>query len=297
MWIIYYFQIMQKVILFGATGNLGKEIARELIRQGYDLTLVVRSESKARSLSDIAPNYVIADVCVPKTLDHILDNQEIVISALGKSVSPNDKSKPTFEEVDYWGNLNILNEAKKSGIKKFVYVSAFHSERYLHLSYFKVHHEFSELLKQSGIDYSIIKPPAIFSAFIDLIEMARKGQLVTIGKGDKKTNPIFEGDLAKVVVESISSSNSTIEAGGQTIYTRRQINEIVQNAVDGKRKVRTVPIGLFKVMLPMLRMVNKNMYDKFAFFIEVMQHDTLAPQVGETTFEDYIKHKTGSHLQ
>jgi uncharacterized protein YbjT (DUF2867 family) len=283
---------MQKVILFGATGNLGKEIARELISHGYDLTVVARNESRAESLSDITRQYIIADVCDPGSLGHILDNQDIVISALGKSVSPNDRSKPTFEDVDYWGNVNILNEAKKSGVKKFIYVSAFHSEKFLHLTYFKVHHEFSELLKLSGIDYSIIKPPAIFSAFIDMIEMARKGQLVNIGEGDKKTNPIYEGDLAKIVADSISSSNSTIEAGGQTIYTRKQINEIVQNAADGKRKVRSVPMGLFKVMLPILKLVNKNMYDKFAFFIEVMQHDTIAPRVGKMTFEDYIKLRT-----
>ena len=285
---------MNKVILFGATGNLGKEIARELIRQGFDLTVVVRNESKAGSISDITRKYIIANVCDPGTLAHILDKQEIVISALGKSVSPNDKSKPTFEEVDYQGNMNILNEAKRSGVRKFIYVSAFHSENYLHLSYFKVHHEFSELLKRSGIDYSIIKPPAIFSAFIDMIEMAGKGQLVTIGKGDKKTNPIYEGDLAKVVVDSISSSNSTVEAGGQIIYTRKQINEIVQNAVDSRRKVRTIPIGLFKLMLPLIKIFNKNTYDKFAFFIEVMQHDTIAPRVGEMNFEDYIKRRIKS---
>ncbi len=99
---------MKKVILFGATGNLGKEIAKELVNQGYDLTVVVRNEVKAKSLSDITSKYIIADVCNKETLEHIFDKQEIVISALGKSVSPNDKSKPTFREVDFSANSNIL---------------------------------------------------------------------------------------------------------------------------------------------------------------------------------------------
>jgi uncharacterized protein YbjT (DUF2867 family) len=282
---------MKKVILFGATGNLGKEIAKELFKQGYDLTVVVRDEIKAKSLSDSTSKFVIADICYKPTLDNILNNQEIVISALGKSVSPNDRSKLTFKDVDYAGNVNILNEATKSGVRKFVYVSAFHSEKYLHLDYFKVHHDFSELLKESGIDYSIIKPPAIFSAFIDMIKMAKKGQLVNIGKGNKKTNPIFEGDLAKIAVDSIKQTNSTIEAGGKIIYTRRQLNEIVQNHVDSKKKTKSVPIRLFKMTLPIIKLVSKNTYDKFAFFIEVMQHDTIAPQIGTMSFEDYVKHK------
>ncbi|MFN7911483.1 MAG: SDR family oxidoreductase [Bacteroidota bacterium] len=282
---------MKKVILFGSTGNLGKEIAKELVKQGYDLTIVVRNEVKAKSLADITSKYIIADVCNKETLKHIFDKQEIVISALGKSVSPNDKSKPTFREVDYSANANILNEATKAGIKKFIYVSAFHSEKYLHLEYFKVHHDFSELLKKSGIDYSIIKPPAIFSAFIDMIEMAKKGQLVNIGKGDKKTNPIYEGDLAKITVEAINKQNSIIEAGGKTIYTRKKLNEIVQNEVDSQKNIRTVPLGLFKVTLPIIKLFSKNSFDKFAFFIEVMQQDTIAPQVGTMTFEDYVKQK------
>jgi uncharacterized protein YbjT (DUF2867 family) len=282
---------MKTVILFGATGNLGKEIAKELVKQGYDLTVVVRNEEKAKSLGGITSKYIIADVCNKASLEHIFDNQEIVISALGKSVSPNDKSKPTFREVDYNANSNILNQATKAGIKKFIYVSAFHSEKYLHLEYFKVHHDFSELLKKSVLDYSIIKPPAIFSAFIDMIDMAKKGQLVNIGKGDKKTNPIYEGDLAKIIVEAINKQNCIIEAGGKTIYTRKQLNEIVQNEIDVKKKLRTVPLGLFKISLPIIKLFSKNTYDKFAFFSEVMQHDTIAPQVGTKTFEDYVKHK------
>jgi len=282
---------MKKVILFGSTGNLGKEIAKELIIQGYDLTIVVRNDIKAKSMAGITIKYLIADVCNNSTLSKIMDTQDIVISALGKSVSPNDKSQPTFREVDYIGNANILNESRKAGVKKFIYVSAFHSENYLHLEYFKVHHDFAELLKKSGIDYSIIKPPAIFSAFVDMIEMAKKGQLVNIGKGDKKTNPIYEGDLAKIIVNSINQTNSTIEAGGKTIYTRKQLNEIVQYETDKNKTIRNVPLWLFKMTLPLIKIFSRNTYDKFVFFIEVMQKDTIAPQIGELTFEKYVKFK------
>jgi uncharacterized protein YbjT (DUF2867 family) len=285
-----------KVILFGATGNLGREIAKELVHQGYELTVVVRNEQKAKLLSLGATNRVIADVCNSASLENICTGQDIVVSALGKSVSPNDRSAHTFLQVDFEANKNILNEAGKAGVRKFIYISAFHSERYPDLEYFKVHHNFSELLKESGIDYSIIKPPAIFSAFIDMIEMARKGQLVNIGEGSKKTNPIYEGDLAKIAVDSIKNQNTVIEAGGKTIYTRRQLNEIVQHQVNGHKRLKNIPIALFKAALPVIKIFSRNTFDKFAFFLEVMQHDTIAPQRGVLTFEEYVKMKTdGRH--
>ena len=42
-------------------------------------------------------------------------------------------------------------------------------------------------------------------------DLAKKGRLVTMGKGDKLTNPIYEGDLAKVCVEAIHQTNAVIE--------------------------------------------------------------------------------------
>jgi uncharacterized protein YbjT (DUF2867 family) len=190
--------------------------------------------------------------------------------------------------VDLAGNRHILQEALKSGVQKFVYVSAFHAERYQHLEYFKVHHHFSEELKASGIDYAIIKPPALFSAYADAVLMARKGQLLNLGKGDKKTNPISEADLAKICVAAIHQPNATIEAGGKKIYTRAELNNIILQQVRPGKKLRSIPVFVVKGMLPVMKIISKNTFDKFAFFTEVMQHDTIAPQVGEMRFEDYI---------
>lgn len=237
---------MNKVILFGSTGNLGRKIAEELIRKGYTVTAVLRNEAKAVAVKGICHDFIVADVMKPASLSGICNGFDIVISALGKSVSPNDKSKPSFREVDLDGNSVILSEAVKSGVKKFVYVSALHAENYPHLEYFHVHHQFSEQLKKSGIDYSIIKPPALFSAFIDLIDMAKKGRLVTMGKGDKLTNPIYEGDLAKICVEGINQSNVIIEAGGKQLLSRKQINETIQSIIAPRKKLRSVPIGMIK---------------------------------------------------
>lgn len=281
---------MKKAILFGATGNLGSEIARELVKQDYEVTVVVRNKQKAMSLlGDLPVHYAVAEVSKKESLAGICDGQDIVVSALGKSVSPNDKSKATFNQIDFDGNSAVLEEALKSGVKKFVYVSAYKSEDYLHLNYFKVHHDFSEKLKASGIDFSIVKPAAIFCAFKDMIDMARKGKLMSIGSGESKTNPIFEGDLARICVNSIPEANQTIDAGGKNIYSRMELNKIIQDLVDPSKKIRKVPLWVVKAGLPAMRLFDKNGYDKFAFFTEVMSHDTIAPQLGEKKFEDYVR--------
>jgi len=278
-----------KVLVFGATGHLGKEIVKALKQQGYDFAVVVRNKDKANELSSQSPTQIVADVTNKNALSKICVGYDVVISALGKSVSPNDDSKPSFKDVDLDANTTILDEALKSGVKKFVYVSALLSENYQHLEYFRVHHEFSERLKASGLNYAIIKPPAIFSAFIDLIDMAKKGRLMTMGTGEKKTNPIYEGDLAKICVKAIKENHNVIEAGGKEIFTRKEINELIQKISDPSKKVRSVPIGLVTLGLPLMKFLNRNAYDKFAFFTEVMRHDAVAPLKGEMKLESYLK--------
>jgi uncharacterized protein YbjT (DUF2867 family) len=280
---------LKKVILFGSTGHVGKCVAAELINRGYDLTCVVRTEAKARELHPAKTRVVNATDAT--TLEGITNGFDVVVSCLGKSVSPNDRSKPTFYDVDFVINSNILSEAIKSKVKKFVYLSALHSERYTHLEYFLVHHEFSEKLMRSGLNYSIIKPPAIFSAFLDVMTMAKQGRLAHLGKGDKLTNPIYEGDLAGVVADSIEQDNVVVEAGGKETLSRRQINEIIQQRVRPGKPIRTIPLGVVQKLLPVIKLFSRNTFDKFAFFVEVSQYDTIAPPIGERRFAEYIDEK------
>jgi uncharacterized protein YbjT (DUF2867 family) len=282
---------MKKVILFGSTGHLGKKIAEELIRQRYAVTAVIRHPSKAAELASLPLQTQVADVTDAATLTGICDGFAVVVSALGKSVSLNERSKPSFRDIDLDANTAILKEAVKSKVQTFIYVSALGAEKYPHLQYFHVHHLFSERLKSSGINYGIIKPPALFSAFLDLIDMAKKGQLVTLGKGDKLANPIYEGDLAKLCVAAIEQPNVEVEAGGKEVLNRHQLNEQIQQAVNPTKKVRKIPLALVKAGLPLVKLASQNLFDKMAFFVEVMQHDTIAPPVGDAKLADYIRHK------
>ena len=89
---------MRNVLLFGSTGHVGKAIARELHQHPtFTVTAVVRNKEKAAAVKDLASKTVIADVTDSASLSGLCTGFDVVISALGKSVSPNDKSKPSFQ--------------------------------------------------------------------------------------------------------------------------------------------------------------------------------------------------------
>ena len=280
---------MKSILVFGSTGHAGRAIVRVLLSKGYTVTAVARQEAKARVLLPGVHHIIEADATRLETLRDICSGQDVIISALGKSVSPNDWSRPGFEEVDLQANLNILSEAQKAGVQQFIYISAFWAEKLRRLTYFRVHDDVSQALMKSGLTYAVVQPPAIMSSFIDLADMAKRGFLVTIGQGEHRTNPISENDLALVVESLIGQPSQTISAGGKHIYTRHEINEIIQQSVSPGRRVRRIPQWFLRAALPFWKIINRNMYDKLVFFDEVINHDLLAPQTGETSLEQYFE--------
>lgn len=282
---------MKKALVFGATGHLGRELIAALKLRDYFTTAVVRSRPKCAALANDVDEFRMSALAAPGDFKGICTGFDLVISALGKSVSPFERSKPSFRQVDFEINKKILDDALDQRVSKFVYVSALDAEKYPALEYFAVHQDMSDLIVNSGIDYTIVKPPALYSAFIDLMKMAGKGQLVQMGKGDRKTNPISEKDLAGIIVDSLAEKNKILAAGGPEILTRRQINEIIQENINPRGKIRTVPIGLIRSMLPLIKIFDRNSFDKIAFFTEVMMHDTIAPVAGSETLRQYVSRK------
>lgn len=280
---------MKTVVLFGATGNLGKRLAVELTCAGYQVTAITRNPERAPYLKKIVACVKKADVL--KGNWSCLCQADIVVSALGKSVSISDKGKESFFEVDLVGNRRILNDAQSCGVKKFVYISAFQAERFQKLAYFKAHHQFETELIASGLNYTILKPPALFSAFDDLAMLAREGSLFNLGDGNTKTNPIDENDLARICVAALKQTNNVLEAGGMEVLTRRQINELIQEVVRPGKKLRSVPPGLINISLPIVKLASKNLYDKLAFFKAVCSEDMVAPKLGTSRLKEYLTKK------
>ncbi len=147
---------------------------------------------------------------------------------------------------------------------------------------------------EAEITHHIVKPPALFCAFNEMIPMARKGLLVQFGKGDHLTNPIHEEDVAQIAVSGIGGQNSIIEAGGPETFTRRQLVERIQSIIAPKKTVKTVPTGLVKISLPLLKLLDRNTYDKLAFITTVMEVETIAPCIGSQSFESYFEASNSS---
>ena len=172
---------MNKILLAGATGYLGSHIASKLIQSDADLRLIVRSAGKLKQLGLEIEDVFQAEITSPETIAGCCDQVDTVISTVGIT---RQKDGLTYMDVDYQANLNLLNEARKSGVRKFIYVSVLNGQKLRHLKICDAKERFVQELQKSGLEYCVIRPNGFFSDMSDLFAMASKGNVYLFGSGE-----------------------------------------------------------------------------------------------------------------
>jgi len=277
---------MKRVIVAGATGYLGKYITQELVRSNYSTKVLVRDPERFEELNIQVDKILQAEVTDKSTLNNCFKHVDVVISTIGIT---KQKDGLTYMDVDYQANLNLLSEAIEKGVNKFIYVSVLNGQRLKHLKICEAKEKFVDELKNSGLDYCIIRPNGFFSDMTEFYKMAKKGKVYLFGNGNQRANPIHGEDLAKVCVSAVEKSEKEIDAGGPETLTQNKIAELAFIAVDKNPKIVHIPDFLRRMILKVgkLFMSSKN-FGPVEFFMNVMAIDMVAPEYGRHTLKDYF---------
>ena len=277
-----------KILLAGATGYLGRFITEKLVEKGYDVRVVVRNKDK---INLKAQNLTIleAQVTQPETLKNICENIDVVISTIGIT---RQKDGLTYMDVDFQANANLIDEAKRRGIKKFIYISVLNGEKLRHLKICEAKEKLGDYLKDSGIDYCIIRPNGFFSDMEDFLKMAKTGKVYLFGDGKLKLNPIHGKDLANEVVKAIGQDKKEINIGGPDLLSHNEIAELALKAYKKPIKVIHLPDWIRKLALWSVRtFTSLKTYGPIEFFMTTMVMDMEAPQFGNHQLEVFFNDK------
>ncbi len=275
----------QRILLAGATGYLGNYIAKELIKQSYPTRIIVRDPNKLNLDAD-KPETVKAEVTRRESLDGVMKGVDTIISTIGIT---KQKDGLTYMDVDYQGNKNLLDEAKKNGVRKFIYVSSLNGEKLTHLKIAEAKEKFVEELQNSGLDYCVIRPNGFFSDMTEFLKMAKKGKAELFGDGNFRMNPIHGADLAEVCVNAINANENTVEVGGPEIFTHKKMVEIAFRTAAKPVKISFMPEWIRKTILWSARTFSSSQkYGPMEFFFTVLSMDMIAPIYGKHTLEEYF---------
>ncbi|WP_237072203.1 SDR family oxidoreductase [Prevotella herbatica] len=280
-----------KVLVAGSTGYLGRFITQELINRGADTTIIVRNKNR---INLKAPNLKIieAQVTQPDTLMGVCDNIDIVISSVGIT---RQKDGLTYMDVDYQANVNLLNEAKKSKVKKIIYISVLNGDNLRQLKIGEAKEKFVDELKTSGLDYCVIRPNGFFSDMADFLNMAKNGRVYLFGNGELKLNPIHGQDLAQVVVDAINQNVKEINIGGPDLLSQNEIGELALKAYSKPVKIIHLPNWIRILAIRLIRIfTGPKTYGPIEFFLTTMNMDMTAPKYGKHHIADFFNERVKS---
>ncbi len=276
---------MNKILLAGATGYLGRFITQELIARGFETRIVVRNKEK---VSIKAPNLEIieAQVTDSKSLKGICKDFNTVISTVGIT---RQKDGLTYMDVDYQANANLIDEAKKSGVTKFIYISVLNGDKLRHIKGGEAKEKLVDYLKKSGLDYCIIRPNGFFSDMGDFLKMAKSGRIYLFGDGNFKLNPIHGKDLAELVVDEINNNKQEINVGGPDMLSHNEIAKLALKAYGKPLKIVHIPDWIRRLVIWFFRtFTNQKTYGPIEFFLTIMVMDMQAPKYGKEKLEDFF---------
>ncbi|NNE47142.1 MAG: SDR family oxidoreductase [Rhodothermales bacterium] len=276
---------MKRVLVAGATGYLGQFVLQEFKARGYHVRALARSPEKLDHLRGSVDEIVGGEVTRPETLEHVCDDIDVVFSSIGIT---KQRDKLAFRDVDYQGNVNLLEVAQHAGVEKFIYVSVFNGPNLPHLQIVKAHEDFVAVLKTSGMKHAVLRPTGYFSDMTEFLTMAKRGRVYLIGGGGNRMNPIHGADLAVCCVDAVEGEYKEIDVGGPEIITYREIAELAFRSIGTRPRITEVPVWMMRLATAVTKVANRHQGELLAFFFTAMTSDVVAPTTGTQRLEDYF---------
>ena len=275
-----------KVVLAGAYGHLGSDILTALLETGHEIVALDCMEPREEAGYQYIYHKI--DVTEPATLQGLMEGAQVVISTVGLTKA---SATVTNEQIDYQGNVNLLKEALRAGVKHFAYVSVLKADKAPDVPMLSAKYQFEERLKQSGMQYLIVRPTGYFYDIVKVFRpMIEKGSVSLLGKKPVHANVIATEDLAQYIVEHMLDQNKSYDIGGKETYSYEEIATMCFEAAGKAPQIKRAPVVLFTI-LAFINKLKKNGKEGLIKFSKWTLTEEMvgSVQYGERSFKQYIK--------
>ena len=246
-----------KIVVVGGTGFLGRHMARALLDDGHAVTVMGRNPDVVSSIPLLrGANATRGDVTDASSLTGTLEGADALAMAVTFPNYPMELPRKglTFERYEVQGTRNLLAEAERANVGRFLYVSGAGADSKSDKSWYRAKGLAEEAIVASGIDYVIIRPSWIYGpgdkSVNRMVTMVKVSPVVPrLGVKPQRIQPLYVGDFAEAVKQAFARDdawNKTFEIGGPEVMTMEEVIDGIAKAL-GKRRVQLpIPLALAK---------------------------------------------------
>tara|TARA_Y100001968_G_scaffold175767_1_gene161111 strand:+ start:1108 stop:2070 length:963 start_codon:yes stop_codon:yes gene_type:complete len=151
-----------QVLVIGATGTLGRQIAKNAIDAGHKVRCMVRKPKSASFLQEWGCELTRGNLLNKADIEYAIDGVDAVIDAA--TSRPDDPL--SVYEIDWDGKLNLFNVCEDKNIKRVVFLSLLGAEKYRNIPLMDIKYCTEQLLVSSTLDYTILQGVAFMQGVI-----------------------------------------------------------------------------------------------------------------------------------
>jgi uncharacterized protein YbjT (DUF2867 family) len=239
--------IINDVLVLGGSGFVGRHVCHQLAARGYRVTVPTRDRERAKNDLILLPtaDVIVADVHDEPTLAQLVRTCDAVVNLVG--VLHDGRGRASFDEAHVGLARKVVAACRSQGARRLLHMSALNADRAGPSAYLRSKAEAENIVRESGLDFTIFRPSVIFGRGDDFLSLFAQLQrylpALVLASPDAKFQPVYVEDVAAVFAESVKRLEAfgrAYDLVGPKVYTLRELVEYV-GAVTGHR--RTV-IGL-----------------------------------------------------
>jgi uncharacterized protein YbjT (DUF2867 family) len=237
-----------RVLVTGGTGVIGEGVIPALLNAGHKIRLLTRSaEDDAKEWPESVEPFK-ADVSKSTTLRGAADACDACIHITG--IVNESPPRVTFESINVNGTKNILKEASRARVRRFIYISSLGADRGSS-AYHQSKRRAEELVREFKGDWLILRPGGVYGpgdeVISTLLKLIRTLPLIpVIDGGDQRFQPIWFEDVGAAVASALEMdelAGQTLELAGAEVTTMNDVLDRLSSITD--RSPARIPVPSF----------------------------------------------------
>ena len=289
------------ILIFGATGQLGKHLIRRFTQNNQKVIAVTRNIHKKGHILKTQSNYGWLELeetnsFSPEIISSLMDRCSICINLVGILY---EKKKQDFKNIHTNLPSLLSSIAKEKKLKNFIHVSALGidaaaEKQDSNYAISKIDGE--NQVKKNFYNHVILKPSIIFSVddnfttnFMKLLSWLPMMPLYYSGK--TKFTPIHVSDMAEIIYQVIQKNitGETIECLGPEQITFKEIILQIMNSIEKKRLLISLPIPIARITTKILEIMPRPLITQDQ--LSLLKYDSIASGKYKTNIDLGIKAK------
>lgn len=270
-------------LVIGSTGFIGKSLVKQLAAKYPGQVRALVRPGKQHVLAGIKNiEMVEGDVTDRPSLDRAMAGVDTLFYFA--AITGNIKNTNNiYWKVNVEGTRNTVAAAEKAGVKRVVMGGGLGTVEGKEGSYMRTRYLMEEALKNSKLEWVIIRPSILFGEGSEFFEaQARIMKILPvaalIGGGKARFQPISVDDVVKATILSAERDDKlgkTIEIGGPEYYTYTELVNMILRAINKKRIKLPLPLWAMSINATLFSVLPKPPFTPA--MVELFSFDNITP--------------------